>query len=111
VTERTPETAHSPLDPADWDAFRRDAHALLDRLVSQLQHANEGPVWTPMPDNVKRQLAEPPPREPRGVHEVSADLAELILPYGTGNTHPRFWGWVHGSGTAGGMLAEMAARR
>jgi len=62
-----------------------------------------------MPDDVKRQLTKPPPREPRGVHEVSAELAELILPYGTGNTHPRFWGWVHGSGTAGGMLAEMAA--
>jgi glutamate/tyrosine decarboxylase-like PLP-dependent enzyme len=109
VAEQVPETAHSPLDPADWEAFRGDAHALLDRLISQLQHANERPVWTPMPDNVKRQLAEPPPREPRGVHEVSAELCKLILPYGTGNTHPRFWGWVHGSGTAGGMLAEMAA--
>jgi glutamate/tyrosine decarboxylase-like PLP-dependent enzyme len=109
VTERAPETASSPLDPADWEAFRADAHVLLDRLISRLAHVNDGPVWTPMPDSVKRQLAEPPPREPRGVHEVSADLCKLILPYGTGNTHPRFWGWVHGSGTAGGVLAEMAA--
>jgi aromatic-L-amino-acid decarboxylase len=109
VTEQAPETAHSPLDPADWEAFRSEAHALLDRLVSRLEAAHEGPVWTPMPDSVKRQLAAPPPREPRGVHEVSAELCKLILPYGTGNTHPRFWGWVHGSGTAGGMLAEMAA--
>jgi aromatic-L-amino-acid decarboxylase len=109
VTEQPPETAHSPLDPADWEAFRGEAHALLDRLISRLEEANEGPVWTPMPDSVKRQLAAAPPREPRGVHEVSAELCKLILPYGTGNTHPRFWGWVHGSGTAGGMLAEMAA--
>jgi aromatic-L-amino-acid decarboxylase len=109
VTEQAPETAYSPLDPADWEAFRSEAHALLDRLVSRLQVAHEGPVWTPMPDSVKRQLAAPPPREPRGVHQVSAELCKLILPYGTGNTHPRFWGWVHGSGTAGGMLAEMAA--
>jgi aromatic-L-amino-acid decarboxylase len=109
VTAQDPKTAHSPLDPADWDAFRHDAHTLLDRLISRLAHAGEGPVWTPMPASVKRQLAEPPPREPRGVHEVSAELCQLILPYGTGNTHPRFWGWVHGSGTAGGMLAEMAA--
>jgi aromatic-L-amino-acid/L-tryptophan decarboxylase len=109
VTERHPETAQSLLDPADWEAFSSDAHALLDRLISRLRHAHDGPVWTPMPDSVKRQLAEPPPREPRGVHEVSAELCRLILPYGTGNTHPRFWGWVHGSGTPGGMLAEMAA--
>jgi aromatic-L-amino-acid decarboxylase len=109
VTKRAPETAQSPLDPPDWEAFRRDAHALLDQLIWRLAHANEGPVWTPMPDSVKRQLAAPPPVEPRGVHDVSAELCKLILPYGTGNTHPRFWGWVHGSGTAGGMLAEMAA--
>jgi aromatic-L-amino-acid/L-tryptophan decarboxylase len=109
VTAQGPEIAHSPLDPADWNAFRNDAHALLDRLISRLAEAHEGPVWTPMPDSVKRHLAEPPPREPRGVHEVAGELCKLILPYGTGNTHPRFWGWVHGSGTAGGMLAEMAA--
>ncbi len=109
MTAQSPEIAHSPLDPADWSAFRNDAHALLDRLISRLAEVNDGPVWTPMPDSVKRHLAEPPPREPRGVHEVATELCKLILPYGTGNTHPRFWGWVHGSGTAGGMLAEMAA--
>jgi aromatic-L-amino-acid/L-tryptophan decarboxylase len=101
--------AYSPLDPADWPAFRGEAHALLDHLIARLEHAGEEPVWTPMPDNVKRHLAEAPPHEPRALHEVCAELCQLILPYGTGNTHPRFWGWVHGSGTAGGVLAEMAA--
>jgi aromatic-L-amino-acid/L-tryptophan decarboxylase len=109
VTDESPETAHSLLDPADWDAFRSEAHALLDRLISRLAHASEGPVWTPMPDRVKERLAKPPPVEPRGVYDTARDFAELILPYGTGNTHPRFWGWVHGTGTAGGVLAEMAA--
>ena len=32
-----------------------------------------------------------------------------VLPYPTGNIHPRFWGWVMGTGTATGMLAEMCA--
>ena len=31
------------------------------------------------------------------------------LPYATGNVHPGFMGWVHGGGTAVGMLAEMLA--
>jgi aromatic-L-amino-acid/L-tryptophan decarboxylase len=32
-----------------------------------------------------------------------------VAPYGVGNRHPRFFGWVHGGGTAIGMLAEMLA--
>ncbi len=99
----------SSLDPADWPSFRAQAHALLDHLMDGLQHAGDGPVWTKMPDAVVEKLAEPSPLLPQGVAKVCADLAELVLPYGTGNTHPRFWGWVHGTGTPGGMLAEMAA--
>ncbi|MEM8998466.1 MAG: pyridoxal-dependent decarboxylase, partial [Acidobacteriota bacterium] len=32
-----------------------------------------------------------------------------VAPYPTGNFHPRFWGWVCGTGTPTGMLAEMIA--
>ena len=32
-----------------------------------------------------------------------------LAPYGVGNRHPQFLGWVHGGGTAVGMLAEMLA--
>lgn len=99
----------SLLDPTDWDGFRRSAHTLLDRLISKLEHAAEGPVWRPMPEAVRARLAEAMPEAPSATDSVAAEFAELILPYGTGNTHPRFWGWVHGTGTPGGMLAEMAA--
>ncbi|MFX0117268.1 MAG: pyridoxal phosphate-dependent decarboxylase family protein, partial [Candidatus Hodarchaeota archaeon] len=34
---------------------------------------------------------------------------EKILSYPLGNTHPRFWGWVCGTGTPFGMFAEMLA--
>ena len=34
---------------------------------------------------------------------------DTILPYGSGNTHPGFMGWVQGGGTVAGMLAEMLA--
>ncbi len=33
----------------------------------------------------------------------------LVVPYATGNLHPRFMGWVHGGGNPVGMLAEMLA--
>ena len=32
-----------------------------------------------------------------------------VLPYPTGNQHPRFFGWVMGNGTVTGMLADMLA--
>ena len=99
----------SPLDPADWSAFRREAHALLDQAIDKLEHAADGPVWRPMPAEVRARLAIPAPLDPTPVESVRAELVESILPYATGNTHPRFWGWVHGTGTPGGVLAEMAA--
>jgi len=37
------------------------------------------------------------------------EFADHIVPYATGNVHPGFMGWVHGGGTAVGMLAEMLA--
>jgi len=32
-----------------------------------------------------------------------------VLPYPNGNIHPRFWGWVQGTGTPLAMLADMLA--
>jgi glutamate/tyrosine decarboxylase-like PLP-dependent enzyme len=40
---------------------------------------------------------------------VLRDVAELVEPYPTGNLHPRFWGWVGGTGSPTGMLADMIA--
>src|SRR5262249_14499473 len=37
------------------------------------------------------------------------EFSDSIAPYATGNVHPGFMGWVHGGGTAVGMLAEMPA--
>ncbi len=102
-------TDRSLLDPEDWDGYRRRAHTLLDQLVDRLEHADQGPVWRPIPKDAKARLAVPFENAPQGLDRVLSDLEELVLPYGTGNTHPRFLGWVHGTGSAGGVLAEMVA--
>lgn len=109
MSAKPPSPDKSLLDPADWDAFRREAHALLDQMVDHLQHAGEGPVWQPLPGAQRQRLTTASPTEPSSVEHLRSELGELILPYATGNTHPRFWGWVHGTGTPGGMLAEMAS--
>ena len=45
----------------------------------------------------------------RDLDEVYREFTDFIVPYATGNVHPGFMGWVHGGGTAVGMLAEMLA--
>jgi aromatic-L-amino-acid/L-tryptophan decarboxylase len=110
-TEAEPKLAASAtsLDPNDWDAFRDFCAAELHGLIDHLAAADERPAWQPVPSEVKHALAEPLPIEPQGARQVCDDIRESILPYTLGNTHPRFFGWVHGTGTAGGMLAELYA--
>jgi glutamate/tyrosine decarboxylase-like PLP-dependent enzyme len=97
------------LDPADWEAFRDLAHRLLDDALDHLRAVPERPVWQPVPEAVRLALAEPLPLEGQGAERTCREVRDLILPHPTGNTHPRFFGWVHGCGTAGGILAELVA--
>lgn len=96
------------LDPADWAAFRQTAHELLDAAIDKMTANREGRVWTPFPPEMKAAFTQPLPKDGQGEAELAGQLAAL-LPYGVGNTHPRFFGWVHGSGTPQNMLAEIVA--
>lgn len=96
------------LDPQDWDAFRARAHAMLERALDKMETATEGRAWTPVPDDLKRTLEARLPSDGTSADKVDARLSRL-LPHGVGNTHPRFFGWVHGSGTPNGIIAEMVA--
>lgn len=96
------------LDPADWQAFRRDAHQMLDAAINKMETAREGRVWTPLPDAKKDDYRAPLPAHGTGSDDIVEQLTDL-LPYGVGNTHPRFFGWVHGSGTPSNILADMTA--
>src|SRR5690349_19527012 len=97
------------LDPPSFEVFRKEAHAMLDGMIDHLEHISEGPVWRPMPHEVRGAFAAPVPRSETPFAEVHAEFERLVMPYSTGNTHPRFLGWVHGGGTPYGMIAEMLA--
>jgi len=101
--------AATSLDPDDWAEIRQLGHRMLDDLFDELADIGAGPVWRPQPDSVRASWHEPLPRRPMPAADVYAAYARRIAPYGTGNRHPRFFGWVHGAGTAIGMLAEMLA--
>lgn len=99
----------SSLEPTDWDSFRELGHRMLDELVDHLRTREERPVWQPVPIETRNEIAQPLPEHPQGTGSVCDEFKRLVLPYINGNTHPSFFGWVHGSGTPGGMLAEMMA--
>jgi len=97
------------LDPADWPAFRAQAHRMLDDMLDYAQNIRERPVWQPIPDEVRARFRSGLPEEPSDLAAVHEDFMRDILPYAAGNAHPGFMGWVHGGGTPAGMLAEMLA--
>lgn len=101
--------ASESLDPADWPAFRIQAHRMLDDALDYIEHIRQRPVWQPIPGEVRDRFHEPVPYAPSDLAEVHERFLTDILPYATGNTHPGFMGWVHGGGTPIGIVAEMLA--
>jgi aromatic-L-amino-acid decarboxylase len=65
--------------------------------------------WQPVPQQVRDSYVLPDTGVGTDTAALVRALTETILPYATGNTHPRFFGWVHGSGMAEGLLSEMVA--
>ncbi len=97
------------LDPQDWDSMRQLGHQIMDDVMDYLQNVSSRPVWQPVPELVKEKLKSSIPLEPTPPEEVYAEFLENIFPYPLGNIHPRFWGWVMGTGTPFGVLAELLA--
>jgi glutamate/tyrosine decarboxylase-like PLP-dependent enzyme len=97
------------MDPADWDALRKQGHRMLDDMLDYLEHIRDRPVWQPIPQEARTAFTESLPDAPADLASVHDTFLRNILPYTVGNAHPGFMGWVHGGGTPVGMLAEMLA--
>jgi glutamate/tyrosine decarboxylase-like PLP-dependent enzyme len=97
------------LDPSDWAAMEALGHQMLSDIFGELRGLRDGPVWQPMPPDIRAAWHEALPREPMPAAAVYETYRRQIAPYATGNRHPRFMGWVHGGGCVIGVLAEMLA--
>lgn len=64
---------------------------MLDAAVDRMETYREGPIWNPFPPALQANYQGPLPVK------------------GIGNTHPRFFGWVHGSGTPSNLMADITA--
>ena len=103
------ELQQETLDPEDWPGLRRLAHRAVDEALDYLQQAGQRAVWQPTPAAVAAQFHEPLPRSPQGAERAYQDFREQVMPWQMGNTHPRFWGWFMGNGTAFGALGDFLA--
>lgn len=103
---------HETLDPTTdegWEAVRALGYRWVDRMVSLHRHVGDGPAWSAPSREARAALAGPLPGGGAPLDEAVALLEEHILPYGLGNIHPRGWGWVNGTGTTLGALADLVA--
>jgi glutamate/tyrosine decarboxylase-like PLP-dependent enzyme len=82
---------------------------MLDDMIDFLRDVRARPTWRRPSDEAKAALSGPAPEDPTPLAEIYEDFRRSVLPFATGNVHPGFVGWVHGSGTPTGMLAELCA--
>src|SRR5213596_3062264 len=109
ITTSSPEISLDPQGATEWEELRQLGHRMVDEMLEYLRTARERPVWRPVPADVRRRLSGPAPRGPTTAADVYEEFKRDVLPYPTGNIHPRFWGWVIGTGTPFAMLADMLA--
>ena len=104
-----PTTTEETLDPKDWNELRALGHRMLDDMLDHFESLRNQPAWQPMPEHVKAEFSSALPLEPQPAEAVYQEFVDNILPFTNGNRHPRFWGWVQGTGTPLAMLADMLA--
>ena len=97
------------LDAVDWQDLRAQSHRMVDDMIDYVAGIRDRPVWQPMNPAVRATFHADLPQHPTDLSQVYQDFQKYVLPYAVGNVHPGFMGWVHGGGTAVGMLAEMLA--
>ncbi len=98
------------LDPESWGELKELGHRMVDDMVDHIATVRERPPVIMANEQIASAFTKPLPMEPEGIEKAYDDFKTGVLAtHGGLNTHPRFWGWVVGTGTAQGALAEMLA--
>jgi len=97
------------LDPDDWESMRALGYRMVEDILDYLRTVRERPPWQHAPQEILSRFNAPLPLEPQPPEQIYQEFLENVLPYPVGNIHPRFWGWVFGTGTVMGAFAELLA--
>ena len=103
--EQTP-----PSDPLDLEAFRRNAHALVDWVTDYLGGLGDRPVREPAePGDVRAKLPERAPELPESFDSVLADLDRVVVPGLAHWQHPGWFAFFPAQTSPPAVLGELAA--
>lgn len=100
------------LDPGsreEWEALRELGYRMVDRVLELHRDIRDRPAWRRMTTEAESGLTGALSPDGSAVEDALRHFDEAILPFNLGTIHPRFWGWVNGSGTTVGAFAEMLA--
>jgi aromatic-L-amino-acid/L-tryptophan decarboxylase len=93
------------LDP---DAFRRQAHQVVDWMADYLARVGELPVQPHAPPGaVLAQIPDAPPEQPEAFERIMADFKRVIVPGLTHWGHPGFFAFFPANNSPPSVLAEM----
>jgi aromatic-L-amino-acid/L-tryptophan decarboxylase len=99
-------------DPLALDAetMRRLGHAVVDRVVERLTGLDAQPAWRWAPrQELETRWGGPPPAQPTDPAALLELLTREVLPLASSVDHPRFFGYIPGSATWPGILADWLA--
>ncbi|MCP4195705.1 MAG: aminotransferase class V-fold PLP-dependent enzyme [Proteobacteria bacterium] len=109
MTKENVVPSEESLDPEDWESMRVLGHRMLDDVLDYLEDLRNRPVWQHAPEPVKANFDGEPPLDPQSPDAIYEEYLKYVHPYMLGNNHPRFWGWIAGTGTVIGAFAELLA--
>jgi aromatic-L-amino-acid/L-tryptophan decarboxylase len=98
------------LGTGDLEEFRSTGHVLVDAVAEHVAALPGRAVWQPLPENLRVELLSLPlPDGPTGLGPLAGAMTRDVLPYGMGNGHPAFFGWVNPPPSLAGVLASLTA--
>jgi len=90
--------------------MRQFGYRVVDLLVERIAGLPEAPAWRKGDRRaLERALRQPPPEAPQDFDTILEQLVRDALSYGARVDHPRFLGFVPGSPTWPGILADFLA--
>lgn len=92
------------------DQFRELGYRVVDMMVDYYNSVEERPVFPAVTsEEAAGAFEEPLPREGQDPHAILDEWTDKVLPHAVHTGSPRFFGFVIGSGTMMGTLAEALA--